>query len=169
MAAAIVFALTGFGPPATLVGLAEAVAGRVLLLLGLGLVRRLRRRGWHLHIHRHGALPHLHLCTSMPIPTRAHHHGADPAHAREQGARRALVAALAAAGGGVTAALARTATFGVGSILAMGSLAVSFGAGVAHLLARRPGALPVVRGTLGVGAVAVGAWMVLTVLAEGAG
>ncbi len=181
MAAATVFALTGFAPPATLVGVAEAVAGGVLLLLGLGLVRRLRQRGWHLHVHRHGGLPHVHL--HVHRHTGTHDHAADPIHASEHAARRALamgllhglagsgalVAALAAAGGGVAAALARTAAFGVGSILAMGTLAVGFGAGVAHLVVRRPGAVPVVRRMLGAGAVAAGAWMVLTVLTEGGG
>lgn len=180
IAAAVAFAVTGLAPPPTLVGLAEATAGAVLLLLGLRLLRRMREGGWHLHVHRHGCRLHVHVHAHPHAG--AHDHAADPAHAREHAARRALlvgmlhglagsgpvVAALAATGGG-PAALVHTAVFGAGSILGMGGLALAFGSGTARLAARRSDMLPAIQTALGAAALATGAWMVVSVLAGGAG
>jgi cytochrome c biogenesis protein CcdA len=69
----------------------EAVAGVLLALLGLDVLRRLRRRRVHFHVHRHAdGIPHLHAHTHAGEPAESH----DPTRHQHDHPRGLLVRAL---------------------------------------------------------------------------
>jgi cytochrome c biogenesis protein CcdA len=169
--------LIGLGAslPERVATLLELAVGAILILLGVGVLRRLRERHIHVHVHQHGGARHLH----------AHAHAAaseDPARAHEHAHRPVLWTRSLAIGGvhglAGTAAitvLALPATrsmgqallyllvFGAGSILGMVALSLvvslPFRAASRHL-----GKLALaLEALLGVADVALGAWIVFAV------
>jgi hypothetical protein len=116
----------------------EMAVGAILIVLGIGVLRRLRRQGLHVHVHQHGGgRPHLHahahVADGEPHEASPHEH----AHGRWlwgrslfiggvhglAGSAAATVLALAATDS-VPRALLYLAVFGAGSIAGMVVLSV---------------------------------------------
>jgi sulfite exporter TauE/SafE len=170
--------LVGLGAtlPAGARRILEVAVGGILLVLGIGVLRRLREQRIHLHVHQHGGLRHLHLHAHAPeghaVP-HAHGHEHRPAAWRRSlfiggvhgmaGTAAITALALPARGSAAQAAVSLLA-LGAGSILGMValSLAVSlpFRAAAGH---RGRFALGL-QALLGVADVAIGAFIILTVI-----
>ena len=158
----------------------EGAVGVMLIVLGIGVLRRVRARGVHVHVHVHrhqGGMLHVH----------AHAHEAAAAHADPRplhehvhvpvsrallvgsihglaGSAALVLLALQAASSRM-AALACLVAFSVGTVLGMTlfSLAIAL---PLRASSRRRGALPrAVEGLLASATVALGAWILVTVLA----
>jgi len=164
----------GAAVPDGLARLFEGAAGLLLALLGLDVLRRLRRRRIHFHVHRHGdGVQHLHAHSHAGEPEAAH----DPLAHRHRHPGGLLVRALLVgsvhgmAGSAalvvlslqaVTStaqAVAYMAVFGVGSILGMVlfSLAIALPLRSRHLEAASRG----FEAVLGTVSVAMGVWIAL--------
>jgi len=116
----------------------EFVVGIMLAVLGIDVVRRMRKRRIHFHAHDHGdGRPHLHAHSHMDSK---HAHASDPHHHRhpERLPLRALLVGLVHGAAGSAALLALTvaatkdpwvavgyvAVFGVGSMVGMALLSL---------------------------------------------
>lgn len=152
----------------------EVLAGVLLALLGLDVLRRVRRQRIHFHVHRHGdGVHHLHAHAHAGEPAHAH----DPARHRHEHPRGLLVRALVVgsvhgmAGSAALvllslqavstpgSALAYMAVFGAGAVAGM----VLFSLAVAMPLRVRSrhleGASRTLETALGAASVLIGAWM----------
>jgi hypothetical protein len=168
--------LLGFQIPE---GAARGVeAGIGLMLIGLGgeILYRMRRRGIHIHAHRHAGGDvhiHAHRHPSSSAPHDAHDHP----HARGLPRRALLVGMMHGLAG--TAAIVLLAVqallppwlgviyisiFGLGSILGMAALSAVIALPL-HLSGRRLARPSVgLEGLIGVGTVAIGVWVIASVI-----
>ena len=150
----------------------EFAAGAMLVLLGVGVLRRIRSKRFHLHAHQHGdELRHIHLHShegEAAIDPAHHHHQ----HAPALVPRAFLVGSVHGLAGSaalvvialpmihsVARAFAYIAVFGLGSILGM----VLFSMAIAlplHLSARwLAWATHGLEGVLGITNIALGCWI----------
>jgi cytochrome c biogenesis protein CcdA len=167
-------ALLGLALPPALARVFEGAAGVVLVVLGVDVIRRLRRRRLHFHLHRHGdGVQHLHAHSHQPEPAVPHeadpHQHAHPARALTRAALVGSLHGLAGSGALVVlavqgarsraAALAYVVVFGLGSVLGMAlfsaAIALPLRPRVRHL-SRASQAFEVM---VGAASVALGAWM----------
>jgi sulfite exporter TauE/SafE len=150
----------------------ELAVGVILVVLGVGVLRRLRDRRIHLHSHQHGGLRHLHAhAHAQDEPATAHEHSHPPMPLRRSlliGAVHGLagtaaITVLALAGAGSTNhALLYLLVFTGGSVAGM--IALSVVVSLPFRAARHlRGVAPGLEGLLGVADVAIGAWIVFTV------
>jgi hypothetical protein len=154
----------------------EGVVGIVLIVLGLDVLRRLRRRGVHFHRHRHGdGREHFHAHAHDPAAAESHH---EHEHARGL-LRRALVVGtvhgLAGSAALVVLSLEQTrstaqallylAAFGGGSVAGMAALSLAISLPLRVASGRFGAAWRLAEGMLGVITVALGCWMATLLLA----
>jgi len=172
-------AIVGLGLtlPAAVVAGAEVAVGVMLIVLGSDVLRRLRRRQVHFHVHRHADgrahfHAHAHAGDAVHDPA-AHEHG----HVHGLGLRALVVGGMHGLAGSaalvllaaqttrsVAHALAYCAVFGLGAILGMMALSLAISVPFrlsAHGLGRFQRAL---EGTLGTATIALGAWIALRTL-----
>lgn len=151
----------------------EFAAGAMLVLLGIDVLRRLRRKRFHLHVHQHGdELRHIHLHShegeAALDPDHHHHHQHAPAlvpraflvgsvHGLAGSAAVVLIALPMT--DSIARAIAYMAVFALGSILGM----VLFSMAIAlplHFSARRLAwTTRGLEGVLGITNIALGYWI----------
>ncbi|HEY8516094.1 MAG TPA: urease accessory protein [Candidatus Binatia bacterium] len=153
----------------------EALAGVVLVALGVDVLRRVRERRIHVHVHQHGdAAPHVHVHAhageSAPHEHSPHHHE-HPATPLPRALAVGTLHGLAGSGalvllalpmlGSPVRALLYVATFAIGSIVGM----VLFSLALSLPLVWWPRLLQASTGkietALGVVTIALGGWMAL--------
>jgi ABC-type nickel/cobalt efflux system permease component RcnA len=152
----------------------EALAGLVLVALGVDVIRRLRRRRVHFHLHQHGdGVRHLHAHAHEGEPAAAHdpdrHQHAHPALFMSRAVlvgslhglagSGALVVMAVQAAGSPAMALAYTVVFGAGSVLGMVVFSVAVVLPLKLHGDRLSLAMQALEGAVGLGSVAVGGWM----------
>jgi cytochrome c biogenesis protein CcdA len=158
----------------------EGLVGVMLIVLGIGVLRRLRARGVHVHAHSHDdgtvhlhAHAHAHEAAAVHVdPHRPHAHVHVPVSRALlvgsihglAGSAALVLLALQAASSRATA-IACLVAFSVGTVLGMMvfSLAISL---PLRASSRRWGALPrAIEGLLGTATMALGAWILIAALA----
>lgn len=125
--------------PARLASLLEGAVGVMLVVLGVDVLRRLRRERVRVHVHGHGeGVSHLHVHShaheAAPHDPRAHRHALPVGLALRallvgmmHGLAGTAAVVLLAAGstGSIALGLAQIASFGAGSIIGMAALSVA--------------------------------------------
>lgn len=122
-----VILLLGIQLPARLWPTAELLVAGLLILLGIAVIWRYVRGGWHMHVHTHPATtPHLHLHSHTHDATHGHAHGAVDARrsfgfgiAHGLAGSGAIAALLVAAVPDTPSRLVYFAAFGAGTIVGM--------------------------------------------------
>ena len=158
--------------PERVAGVLEGAVGVMLLFLGADVLRRLRRRGIHVHVHRHAGGP-LHLHAHSHAPEEAHHDAQHHQHEHAHGLpRRALLVGLVHGLAGSAAllllalatmssawlGLAYIAVFVAGSILGMAALSAVIALPL-HGPARLGGWITGLEAVIGVATIGIGAWV----------
>jgi hypothetical protein len=171
-------ALVGLGAtlPASATRILELAVGGILLVLGIGVLRRLRERRIHLHVHEHAGVRHLHLHAHAPdghaVP-HAHDHGHLPAAWRRSVfiggvhgmAGTAAITALALpAHGSAAQAAASLLALASGAILGMVALSLAVSLPFRAAARHRGRFALALQALLGVADVAIGAFIILTVI-----
>lgn len=170
-------ALIGLGAtlPENVSRMLELAVGVILVVLGGGVLRRLRQKRIHLHFHEHDGVRHLHAhahAGARGTHDSAHDHGHRPLLWRRPlliggvhglaGTAAITVLALPV-GGSAAQALLYLLVFGCGSILGMLALSVVVSLPF-RVAARHLGRVAFgLEALLGVADVAIGAWIVLVV------
>jgi ABC-type nickel/cobalt efflux system permease component RcnA len=168
--------LLGAAIPDGLARVLEGAAGALLIVLGMDVLRRLRRQHVHFHVHQHGGgVRHLHAHAHAVQAGDAHHAAPhEHEHAPLVFWRALLVGGVHGMAGSAAlvvlslqsvssplGALGYVAVFGLGSVLGM----VLFSMAIAlpfRLRARRlEGAWRSLQAALGAASIALGAWVVL--------
>lgn len=174
--------LVGTNLPASVTRVLEAAVGVMLVILGVGVLRRLREKKIHFHMHAHGGAsrPHVHLHVHARAGhahphdhPRAHEHAHGPSQARAllvgcvhglAGTAGLVLLAVPAMQSGA-GALVYLAVFGAGTVIGMMLFAAAISVPLrfgARRMRRTTLALQVALGLLNVG---LGAWIAADSLA----
>jgi sulfite exporter TauE/SafE len=175
-------ALTAFGAMVIALGVAlpkpvargfELAVGVVLILLGIDVLRRVRRERVHFHMHQHDD-GHVHVHAHAHDPVAGTHDDAAHQHEHPRGVLRrallvggvhglsgsaALVLLPVVRGGSLRQAVAYLAVFGIGTIVGMILFSVSLAVPLRWSARHLGPTLRVVEATLGVVTIAIGCWV----------
>jgi ABC-type nickel/cobalt efflux system permease component RcnA len=164
----------GAGIDASYATLFESLAGVMLVVLGLDVVRRAVMSGLHGHAHRHGKdVTHVHF----------HHHADDVTHAHDPhvhphapltlwragcvglvhglAGSAALILLTAAATPSLGLALVYVVLFGVGTLAGMALVSTALASPFRLCATAYPARLKLVHGIAGIVSIALGAWLIV--------
>ncbi len=150
----------------------EFAAGAMLVILGIGVLRRLRRRRLHLHVHQHGeGMRHVHLHShegevSHDPDRHEHDHAPLPLQraflvgsVHGLAGSAALVLLAIPLGHSLAGGVAYVAVFGLGSVFGMVLFSVAISLPIQVSARRLSWAASGLKGVLGIANIVVGCWI----------
>jgi high-affinity nickel permease len=164
--------LLGLSLPPVLARVFEGAVGFMLILLGVDVLRRLRRQRVHFHTHRHAdGTVHVHAHAHEGSVTHAHTHPVRTlprallvGSVHGLGGSAALLVLSVGMARSATQAFAYLALFGLGSIVGMCALSLAISLPLRHLPHRLGAASRGLEGALGTLTIALGSWIAVAVL-----
>lgn len=159
---------SGFRLPDAFETVAESAVGILLMILGGSLALKLYRERWHVHSHRHGAERHLHLHSHQLHPHHQHRHWLAPSlrpfcvgmvHGLAGSA--AVMLMLVSTTGQLAEGLVTIAVFGLGSIVGMMGVGLTFTVPLICTAAVSRRVFVVLQGLASVASLGLGAWMIV--------
>lgn len=171
MAVGVVVLISGVQVPESLALLAECGVGALLVGLGTTLAVKLYRERWHLHRHQHDGEAHVHLHSHRRHEDHVHGHWTTHSlrplligMAHGVAGSAALLLVIVANVRGLGQGLLYIGVFGAGSIVGMMAIGATLSLPMMWSLAAGRRAFLAVQSAASLGSVALGLWMLYTLV-----